>query len=895
MRKKHDPSTPVPSPARARRRRGGLAGVAAALAAWSLSLSACSGPVADEPQPAKGGVATWAEPPGAAPNYIFPINSCCYSVSNVQDFQYLMYRPLYWFGNGAQPTLDPALSLAGTPVYSDGDTVVTVNLRRNYMWSDGEHVDAQDVLFFLNLLRTVKDVDWGAYTPGYFPDNVVSVAATGTYQVTLQLQGEVNPEWFTDNELSQVTPLPLAWDVDADGAVAGSGGCAAQSFDSIVTTSTRAQALTPVSQSAKVCYAVYSYLAAQAADPGNYAFSPVWGVVDGPWRLKSLDPSTGDTIFVPNGGYTGPQKPALSEFEELGFGTSTDEYQALESGSVDVGYLPLADAPPNSGSPLSAGPNAPALKGRYQLDPLYYFQVNYLPLNYFNPEVGAVFAQQYVRAALQMTIDQEAYIKQFDGGYGVPTYGPVPVEPPTYASPTELHDPYPYNPTKAAQLLTSHGWTGVGPGSVATCSDPGTGPGQCGSDISGGAQLAFTLLWAAGGDPGFHGQVQAMESAWAQIGVQVTLQSASFQSVTATAGVNCLITSDCAWEAADWGGGWVYSPDYFPTGEGNFDGSPDCATAAELAASNAGGYCDATNHADILATIRSGSPPALYTYEDYLAEQLPVLYQPLPASSLTEVRSHLSGVLPQNVFGAITPENWSFQQSYGSSGSRSPDNGVAHQSGRQIVTSALAALRSASSVQVSVSGAINGSPVTYEGTAYSNGDFNGTLTTSGVTFQLVKVGGTDYINSDETFWTTFGSVPAAEAAQLAGKWVSVPDSRMHVGGELSIGSLADQLASNFETVSKVRTGTMDGQAAVEVTAPNKTTLWVATTGPAYPISGQGFGGYGGRGFQFGEWNQGGSAPSPPAGAIAGPSGTGPTGTTGSAGPGTTGATGTAGG
>ena len=68
-----------------------------------------------------GGTAYWAEAPQATPNYIFPFAQFAYfSVANLTQFQNLMYRPLYWFGKGAAPVLDPARSLASNPVYSNG-------------------------------------------------------------------------------------------------------------------------------------------------------------------------------------------------------------------------------------------------------------------------------------------------------------------------------------------------------------------------------------------------------------------------------------------------------------------------------------------------------------------------------------------------------------------------------------------------------------------------------------------------------------------------------------------------------------------------------------------------------------------------------------------------------
>src|SRR5262245_60595899 len=46
-----------------------------------------------------GGTATFAEGPGATPNYIFPmITAAYYSVANIEQFQRLSFRSLYWIG-----------------------------------------------------------------------------------------------------------------------------------------------------------------------------------------------------------------------------------------------------------------------------------------------------------------------------------------------------------------------------------------------------------------------------------------------------------------------------------------------------------------------------------------------------------------------------------------------------------------------------------------------------------------------------------------------------------------------------------------------------------------------------------------------------------------------------
>ena len=59
------------------------------------------------------------------------------------------------------------------------------------------------------------------------PDDVKSVVADSPTKVTITFTGPANPYWFTYNELSQITPFPMAWDVTAAGQRAGAG-CAAR-------------------------------------------------------------------------------------------------------------------------------------------------------------------------------------------------------------------------------------------------------------------------------------------------------------------------------------------------------------------------------------------------------------------------------------------------------------------------------------------------------------------------------------------------------------------------------------------------------------------------------------------------------------------------------------------
>jgi len=134
-----------------------------------------------------------------------------YSVANSSDFSYSFYPPLYWFGDHGEPVLDESLSFATLPVYSDNNTVVTVNLK-HWMWSNGKPITARDIIFWMNLLSAVTDPaapslgsssapgpGWGALVLGAFPQNVVSYSQTGTYSVQFKLNRSYNPTWFTYN------------------------------------------------------------------------------------------------------------------------------------------------------------------------------------------------------------------------------------------------------------------------------------------------------------------------------------------------------------------------------------------------------------------------------------------------------------------------------------------------------------------------------------------------------------------------------------------------------------------------------------------------------------------------------------------------------------------------
>jgi peptide/nickel transport system substrate-binding protein len=601
-----------------------FAGLAIA-SACTMALAACSSTSSSTPSssatPVSGGTATFAELPATTPNYIFPFTSSAYiSVSNLNLFQYLMYRPLYWFGTGDQPTVNTVKSLANLPVWSNGGKTVTITLK-HFMWSNGQPVTAQNIEFWLNMESAVGAVDYGAYTG--FPNLIVSsMKAANSTTLVLNLNKAYNQQWFLYNELAQVSPMPEAWDRTSTGP---------------------SSCTTTVSD----CAAVYKYLDQQSRNLSGYVNSPLWGVEDGPWKLTQFT-SDGFVEMVPNKSYSGSDKPHLSQFEELPFTTDAAEYDVLRapssSSKIDVGYIPPEDLP---AKPSNAAVGSNPLSG-YTLFPWYQWGISYYTVNEQSSisDHAAIFKQLYFRQALAYLMNEQAVIEGPLKGYAFPTVGPVANQPVTsWLSPQlQSGNQFAYNPSKAKSLLTSHGWS-VAPGGTTTCSNPSL----CGTGITAGTGLSFTFSYATG-VAWIQSELTQLQSNAAALGIKLNLKPEPFNTIVAASAGNCVVAKiPCNWDMADWGLGWSFYPDVLPTGETLFL----CGAIA-----NSGGYCDKTNDALITQTLASSNLTYMYNWQNYLSPQLPVEWQPNAPYQITEVVSNLKGVTPQTPTLMLDPEDW---------------------------------------------------------------------------------------------------------------------------------------------------------------------------------------------------------------------------------------------
>ena len=360
---------------------------------------------------------------------------------------------------------------------------------------------------------------------------------------------------------------------------------------------------------------------------------------------------------MPNKVYSGSPKPLIDRLVIRVFNTYPAQFNALKDNTLDIGDISIGQGPQDlplykSNTWCENGPcvgvNNPQLAKSHNLTPVYGWSINYFVLNFRNPTVAPIFKQLYIRQAMQSLLNQTLWT-QLVGGYAQPGYGPVPVFPPTeFASRQETTDPYPYSPPHAKALLSSHGWKVV-PNGITTCVKPGTAPDECGAGIPKGDQLSFTFLYYVA----FRPPVQEMASSWARAGIKLLLEAKPGPDVIGVAFTPCTAGKACPWEMAFWGGGWIYGPDYYPTGEQIF---------ATGAGSNAGGYSDPTADKYIEATNHSSSLSSLYAYENYLADQLPVIWLPQQSVSLAEVAKNVCGWTPGNLNPVLnwTPENLYF-------------------------------------------------------------------------------------------------------------------------------------------------------------------------------------------------------------------------------------------
>jgi peptide/nickel transport system substrate-binding protein len=567
---------------------------------------------------APSGTITFAEGAAATPNYILPYLSPQFcSEANSADFEYLMYRPLYWFGLGSSVALQPQLSLAKLPTFSNGSKTVTINTK-GWKFADGQTINAESVVFFLNMYKA-DPTGLCYYVPNYgIPDQVASVTGHGnTVKITFTVP--VNHNWITYNYLSEITPMPNSWDRTA---AHKTSNCASGRYGA--------------SSTDVACKNVEAYLVKQSSNTSTFTDAMWQGGDTGPWKLTSLD-NLGNATFRPNTKYSGPQKAQVQYFKEVAFTTQQAEENQLQAGTIDWGFVDPSILTSPATAPGKAGPNWSPLVGRYKLVAGPIWSTNYDLINFKGNTDAAEMAQTYVRAALEQAINQPGIIANAWKDYAFTDISALPTSvPASMSGPITNH--YPFSRSAAEGQFTSHGWTNSG--GQLTCTSAGSGSSQCGAGIASGTKMDVSFEWVSGSNSE-DAQNNAIVSAWQSLGITVTQSEGTFDSVISS----CPGSSN---DICSWGGGGGYSPDYYPTGESLY---------APGAAANYGSYVDPTGQMGNLIHATAYTNVKLTAYAQYTADQLPVLYVPNPSFAVeysTSLKSSIS--FTPNPLLTITPE-----------------------------------------------------------------------------------------------------------------------------------------------------------------------------------------------------------------------------------------------
>lgn len=611
---------------------------------------------------------TVALPPGTdpavAPSSDFPFytGSTCTTL-NI-DYWDLTVRPGLYFGVGNSVAYQPNLSPLSVQFATVGGNTVAKVFSKGWEFSQSnspssatDKIDAQNIMFWMNLDRAQSKQ--GAYAacaqvPGFgIPADVLSVTAPnglGGNEVDITFNGIENTNWLEQNEISQIVPLPLAEDLN--------NNCSNEPYADVAT------------DGSDSCSTLFNTLS------GYNISNPIWDWADGPYRQQSAQIKngvpTGVDVQIANTHFSDAKYDGAHAVKTIDYvpeASETAEQNQLAKGnkSVEVGYLD-GDEMGAASKPGTVGAiKVAAIAKNYTAVGGVTFGVFYWMFNYDNgvststttgplPLWAKLANQLYFRQALQMTEDQPALIQHVLNNYALPTYSAIPTEPTQNYGGSVSNADSKYNPTGARKLMEKNGWSAATP---AVCEKSGAdGCGTAAYPIPKGSKAEIDVLWETG-DPEVKLQTQdeIAEAKAAGIVLESTGQSIQTLGGACFAGQplgSKLIPGDPqgVWQICAYGG-WVFDPDYYPSGEDLFVAG---------AASNQEGYDNPEMTALIHATTDANhynlaqvDPTYHISYAQFTADQIPVEWQPTPTAFTIQLKT-IKGAKPPNPITNFNPE-----------------------------------------------------------------------------------------------------------------------------------------------------------------------------------------------------------------------------------------------
>lgn len=166
-------------------------------------------------------------------------------------------------------------------------------------------------------------------------------------------------------------------------------------------------------------------------------------------------------------------------------------------------------------------------------------------------------------------------------------------------------------------------------------------------------------------------------------------------------------------------------------------------------------------------------------------------------------------------------------------GASAGTNGEQSKSAQQVLSDAKSALFNASAVHVkgTMSGQAGSETLDVQ---FQGEDSSGTISSSGITLNVIKTGGKVYVKAPEQFWLK--SAGPANAPKLANRWLVEPAGMAGNVSTLTLQGVAAELnATDSPLKPNVTTSQVDGQPAVVVTQQDGSTLAVSGTGAPLPL------------------------------------------------------------
>ncbi|MEV2230020.1 peptide ABC transporter substrate-binding protein [Streptomyces phaeochromogenes] len=582
----------------------------AVVSAGTLLLAGCSG--TNDTSSASPDSIDYALPANFTPNWILPIGTAAHLNTNNRSIADSLWERLVAYdGSTGKIAWNKKASIATAADFAaDGKSVkITLGDRS---WSDGKPITSRDVEFWFNLIKANK-AEWAGYNPGKAPDNWTSFKTVDDRHFTITFDKAYNSQWMLANQFSEITPLPQhVWDrTDASAKVSDADRTAAGAKK------------------------VWTYLNSAAKNISRYDKDTLWKTLSGPYAVRSFATS-GKVVLAANKKYDGGEKANIATVNLLPFTTADAEKNALRSGSVDYGYIEATDLDQKDRFTAQG----------YTVKPWSGWAITYMPYNFNNPAMGAVFKQLYARQAVQRSIDQTSLAKVIFNGTAVPGYGPVPqAQASDFVSQVQKDNPYPFSASAAKSLLTGHGWEEKG--GVMVCTDPGTGDAQCGEGVDEGTKFEMQVL-SQSGSAVTDNMMSSIQSSLEKTGIKFSIKTAPVNSVLSQTPQCTSGQPICKWQLSFFGtaGSWYFNA--FPTGDSLFQ---------TKGGSNFGNYSNPDVDKLITASTTSSSSQEVQDYSAALAKDLPVIWLPAPDYQISVVKNGLGG-FSQDSLANFHPAQW---------------------------------------------------------------------------------------------------------------------------------------------------------------------------------------------------------------------------------------------